>query len=107
MSHRKRRREAPRIPGHGFVARVRDYDATVAVLNLSRRGIALESDRELPAATPIRLEIDGPAGSDVVDVFLVRSEPIESSDGERYLCAGLFTRKLARLDLPKVVHEDF
>jgi hypothetical protein len=101
------RRSARRIPGEGFSARLEGVAGPVAVVNLSRMGIALETEQPLEAGQRCALELSGPAGIEHVDFYVVRCEPHGSNGHATYLSAGLFVEKLRRRDLPKVVHVAF
>ena len=101
------RRSARRIPGEGFRASVDGIDGAVAVVNLSRMGIALETETPLEAGQRCALELDGPAGVERVDFYVVRCEQRGSDGSATFLTAGLFVEKLRRRDLPKVVHQAF
>jgi len=105
--HHANRRVADRVPGEGWEAQIQGIDTRVAVVNISRRGIAIETSQPLALNEPYLLELTGPAGTDRVGFYLVRCEPFATSSGEPcFICAGLFVQKLKRKDLPKVVHED-
>jgi hypothetical protein len=106
-SHLSGRRSARRIPGEGFTARVQDLEGAVAVVNLSRVGIALETEHPLEAGERWTVELDGPAGLETADFYVVRCEARGSDGNATYLSAGLFLEKLRRRDLPKVVHQAF
>lgn len=101
------RRSARRVPGDGFTARVDGVEGRVAVVNLSRMGIALETENPLPAGHRFSLELEGPAGVERVDFYVVRCEERGSDGTATYLTAGLFVEKLRRRDLPKVIHQAF
>ena len=101
------RRSARRVPGDGFTARVEGVEGSIAVVNLSRMGIALETDEPLEAGQRCSLELAGPAGVEHVDFYVVRCEERGLEGRTRFLTAGLFVEKLRRRDLPKVVHEAF
>jgi hypothetical protein len=101
------RRSARRIPGEGFQARLASVAGPVVVVNLSRMGIALETEEPLEAGQRCSLELSGPAGVERVDFYVVRCELHGSKDRPTFLTAGLFVEKLRRLDLPKVVHVAF
>jgi len=96
------RRSARRVPGESFVAEIEGIDGSVSIINLSRMGVALESETPLETGRRLTIAITGPAGLEIVDFYVVRCERRES-DGT-YLSAGLFVEKLRRLDLPKVIH---
>lgn len=104
-SHVSGRRSARRVPGEGFVARVEGIDGRTSVVNLSRMGIALETEAPLEAGQRCSLELEGPAGLERVDFYVVRCEERGADGATTYLSAGLFVEKLKRRDLPKVVHE--
>jgi hypothetical protein len=106
-SHLSGRRSARRVPGEGFTARVQDVDGTVTVVNLSRMGIALETEQPLEAGERRTVELDGPAGLETADFYVVRCEARGSDGNATYLSAGLFLEKLRRRDLPKVIHQAF
>jgi hypothetical protein len=101
------RRSARRVPGEGFSARVDGVDGAVAVVNLSRMGIAIETGVALDAGQRCQLELSGPAGVERVDFYVVRCEQRGSDGAATFLTAGLFVEKLRRRDLPKVVHQAF
>jgi hypothetical protein len=101
------RRSARRIPGEGFTARIEGVAGTVVVVNLSRMGIALETDAPLEAGQRCAIELLGPAGAERVDFYVVRCEPRGTNGHGTFLTAGLFVEKLRRRDLPKVVHVAF
>ena len=101
------RRSARRVPGEGFNARIEGVDGAIAVVNLSRMGIALETEVPLDAGQRCALEISGPAGVERVDFYVVRCEQRGSDGRATFLTAGLFVEKLRRRDLPKVVHQAF
>ena len=101
------RRSARRIPGEGFTARVDGVDGHVAVVNLSRMGIALETEIPLEAGQRCALELSGPAGIERVDFYVVRCEQRGGKGLATFLTAGLFVEKLRRRDLPKVIHQAF
>jgi len=101
------RRSARRIPGEGFRAQIEGVAGPVAVVNLSRMGIALETDEPLEAGQRFALELIGPAGVEHVDFYVVRCEPHGNDGRPTFLTAGLFVEKLRRRDLPKVVHLAF
>jgi hypothetical protein len=101
------RRDADRVPGKGWQAQIQGIDTRVTIVNISRRGIAIETSQPLALNEPYLLDLTGPAGKDRVGFYLVRCEPFATSSGEPcFICAGLFVQKLKRKDLPKVVHED-
>ena len=106
-SHLSGRRSARRVPGEGFTARVEGLEGTVSVVNLSRMGIALETQQPLEAGERRSVELDGPAGIESVDFYVVRCEARGADGSTMYLSAGLFVEKLRRRDLPKVVHQAF
>lgn len=106
-SHLSGRRSARRVPGEGFTARVESIDGTVSVVNLSRMGVALETEQPLEAGERRSITLDGPAGVETVDFYVVRCEARGSDGTATYLTAGLFVEKLRRRDLPKVVHQAF
>ncbi|MGH9442058.1 MAG: PilZ domain-containing protein [Thermoanaerobaculia bacterium] len=102
------RRAALRIPGEGFTARVEGVESEASVVNVSQKGIALATREPLPADQRLSLELTGPAGTTIVDFYVVRCEELKtSSPGPDYISAGLFVARLRRKDLPKVVHEQF
>ena len=101
------RRSARRIPGEGFTARVESVEGPVTVVNLSRMGIALETEEPLEAGQRCSLELSGPAGVEHVDFYVVRCEQRGAGGRATFLTAGLFVEKLRRRDLPKVVHQAF
>ena len=101
------RRSARRVPGDGFSARVDGVDGSIAVVNLSRMGIALETEMPLEAGQRCSLELAGPAGVEHVDFYVVRCEERGAEGRSTFLTAGLFVEKLRRRDLPKVVHQAF
>jgi hypothetical protein len=101
------RRSARRIPGDGFTARLESVAGLVAVVNLSRMGIALETEEPLESGQRFTLALSGPAGIEHVDFYVVRCEPHGTDGRATYLTAGLFVEKLRRRDLPKVVHVAF
>ena len=106
-SHLSGRRSARRIPGEGFTARVEDLEGVVSVVNVSRMGIALETEQPLEAGQRHSVELEGPAGIERVDFYVVRCEARGSDGAATYLSAGLFVEKLRRRDLPKVIHQSF
>ena len=106
-SHLSGRRSARRVPGEGFTARLEGIEGTVTVVNLSRMGIALETDQPLTAGERRSVTLDGPAGVESVDFYVVRCEARGSDGSSTFLTAGLFVEKLRRRDLPKVVHQAF
>ena len=101
------RRSARRVPGEGFSARIEGVDGAIAVVNLSRMGVALETEVPLDAGQRCALEISGPAGVERVDFYVVRCEQRGSDGKPMFLTAGLFVEKLRRRDLPKIVHQAF
>ncbi|HET9794980.1 MAG TPA: PilZ domain-containing protein [Thermoanaerobaculia bacterium] len=101
------RRSARRIAGEGFTARVEGVEGPVTVVNLSRMGIALETEEPLEAGQRCSLELSGPAGVEHVDFYVVRCEQRGADGRATFLTAGLFVEKLRRRDLPKVVHQAF
>lgn len=101
------RRSARRVPGDGFTARVDGVAGKIAVVNLSRMGIALETEMPLQAGQRCSLELAGPAGIEHVDFYVVRCEERGTDGHATFLTAGLFVEKLRRRDLPKVVHQAF
>ncbi len=101
------RRSARRIPGDGFTARVHGIEGPAAVVNLSRMGIALETQGPLEAGQRCALDLSGPAGVEHVDFYVVRCEQRAGDGRVTFLTAGLFVEKLKRRDLPKVVHLAF
>lgn len=106
-SHLSGRRSARRVPGEGFTARVEGIDGAVTVVNLSRMGIALETEHPLEAGERWSVELDGPAGIETVDFYVIRCEARGTDGSATYLSAGLFVEKLRRRDLPKVIHQAF
>jgi len=101
------RRSARRVPGDGFSARVNGIDGVTSVVNLSRMGIALETETPLETGQRWRVELTGPAGIERVDFYVVRCEARAGDGRSTYLTAGLFVEKLRRRDLPKTIHEVF
>lgn len=101
------RRSARRVPGDGFIARVDGVEGRITVVNLSRMGIALETEMPLEAGQRCSLELSGPAGVEHVDFYVVRCEERGVDGQSTFLTAGLFVEKLRRRDLPKVVHQAF
>jgi hypothetical protein len=106
-SHLSGRRSARRVPGEGFTARVEGIDGVVNVVNLSRMGVAIETERPLEAGERRSVTLDGPAGVETVDFYVIRCETHGNDGSATYLTAGLFVEKLRRRDLPKVVHQAF
>ena len=106
-SHLSGRRSDRRVPGEGFTARVHDFEGAVSVVNLSRMGIALETENPLEAGERRTVELDGPAGLETADFYVVRCEARGRDGNASYLSAGLFLEKLRRRDLPKVIHQAF
>jgi hypothetical protein len=70
-------------------------------------GVALETEQPLEAGERRSITLDGPAGVETVDFYVVRCEARGSDGTATYLTAGLFVEKLRRRDLPKVVHQAF
>jgi hypothetical protein len=106
MNSYKRPREENRISGDGWAVRVDGLDGDAAIVNVSRKGIALETTEPLANDRRWSLELTGPAGRDVVDFYVVRCESLSGSiDRPTYLSAGLFVEKLRRRDLPNVLHD--
>jgi len=70
-------------------------------------GIALETENPLEAGGRWTVELDGPAGLETADFYVVRCEARGTDGSETYLSAGLFLEKLRRRDLPKVIHQAF
>ena len=103
------RRGALRVPGEGFTARVEGIESEASVVNVSQKGIALATREPLPADRRLSLELTGPAGTTLVDFYVVRCEELRSPSSSEpdYITAGLFVARLKRKDLPKVVHEQF
>lgn len=102
------RRGAQRVPGEGFTARIDGIESETSVVNVSQKGIALATRVPLPSDRRLSLELTGPAGTTIVDFYVVRCEVLENSSPEPdYISAGLFVARLKRKDLPKVVHEQF
>ena len=100
------RRHANRVPGEGFTARVEGLETEASVVNVSQKGIALATREPLPADRRLSLELTGPAGTTLVDFYVVRCEEFKNSSPDSdYITAGLFVARLKRKDLPKVVHE--
>ena len=106
-SHLSGRRSARRVPGEGFTARVEGIDGAIGVVNLSRMGVALETEEPLEAGERRSITLEGPAGVETVDFYVVRCEARGIDGAATYLTAGLFVEKLRRRDLPKVVHQAF
>jgi hypothetical protein len=101
------RRSARRVPGDGFRALVDGVEGMTSVVNVSRMGIALETDIPLRAGQRWSLELTGPAGLERVDFYVVRCEERAGDGHATYLTAGLFVEKLRRRDLPNVIHQVF
>jgi hypothetical protein len=98
-------RKALRVPGQEFTARVEGVDSETSVVNVSQKGIALATREPLPPDRRLCLELTGPAGTSIVDFYVVRCEEFQNSSPEPdYISAGLFVARLKRKDLPKVVH---
>jgi hypothetical protein len=106
-SHLSGRRSARRVPGEGFTARVEGIEGAVTVVNLSRMGVALETEQPLTAGERRSVTLEGPAGVETVDFYVIRCETHGSDGSATYLTAGFFVEKLRRRDLPKVVHQAF
>jgi hypothetical protein len=101
-------RAAQRVPGAGFTARVEGIESEAAVVNVSQKGIALATREPLPNDRRLSLELTGPAGTTLVDFYVVRCDLFSNSSPQPdYISAGLFVSRLKRKDLPKVVHEQF
>lgn len=106
MKPYKRSREENRISGEGWAVRLDGFDGEASIVNVSRKGIALETTEPLANDRRWSLELTGPAGRDVVDFYVVRCESLSgSTNGPTYLSAGLFVEKLRRRDLPNVLHD--
>lgn len=99
------RRSARRVPGDAFTASIEGIESAISIINISRMGIALESEIPLETGRRLSIALSGPAGPESVDFYVVRCQRRDGVGDVTYLSAGLFVTKLRRLDLPKVIHQ--
>jgi hypothetical protein len=100
------RRFATRIPGEGWTARIRGIGSPVTVINLSRIGIALETEEPLAAYQRYPLQLTGPGGTTETQFYVLRCPEItKDGSGPVYRPAGLFVATIPREDLPEAIPE--